>query len=412
MQKKIIVGMVLCIMLFSASVPILMGVKSSPDTIFRGEDTITLSQTNINTPISASLAERLNEQDFVEVASPEIYAFSYVLSRETGKYEPVVVRGVGPENFLKIEDAEVLEGDFGDDFMLVGEGLAKRLNLKEGHCITITGSLAPAILELTVTGIFSSKSSSNDHILIPLRDARKLMDLEDDDVLAIRVKTKDQQALMDFLTEEKYSVVVSWEGASPIAVNENKTYEEQIAEDLAIKYTDPGGFSASNQSFVSTFVQKGSTTIGVVIFGFIALNAILTFIGVTAILARTIIERKKDIGILAAIGADKKTIYLILLKDLLIISIISSGIGVILGFVTALVVQELDLIVAFGHTIQPTIDLSLFVITFFVAIIIGCISGLLVSAVILTAKPSKLIKESEEIEEITELETLADAVVV
>lgn len=410
LQRKIIIGMVLCIMLFSASVPILMGIKSSPETVFRGEDTITLSQTNTQTALRASLAAQLNEQDFVEVASPEIFAFSYIRNRQNGKYEPVVVRGVDPGNFLEIEEAEVVEGDYRGNFMLVGQGLSRRLDMKIGHSVTITGSTSPAILELTVSGIFSTEKISNDQILVPLSYARKLMGLGKDDVLAIRVKTDNQQALMDFLTLHDYSVVVNVEGSAPIAVNENKTYEEQIAEEFAFKYTEPSKFSASNQSFVSTFIQKGTTTVGVVVFGFIGLNAILTFIGITAILSRAVIERKKDIGVLAAIGADKRAIQLILLKDLLIISTVAAGIGVALGFVTASVVQNLNLIIAFGHTIQPTIDLLLFIITFFVAIGISCISGLLVNSVVLTAKPSTLMKETEALEEMEEVETLVDAI--
>ncbi|UCG70969.1 MAG: ABC transporter permease [Thermoplasmata archaeon] len=409
-QKKSIIGMVLCIMLFSVSVPVLMGVKSSPDSMFKGEDVITLSQTNVNTPIRVGLAQKLNEEDFVEVASPEIYAFSYILSRKGGGYEPVIVRGVMPENFLKIEDAHLLEDDYNDNFMLIGEDLSDRLGIKIGHPVTITGSIAPAILELTVTGIFSSPTSSNDQLLIPLSYAGKLMGLKKDDILSIRVKTEDQEKLIDFLTDQEYSVLVSTKSGLSISVNENKTYEERIAEELAIKYTDVGKFSASNQSFVSTFVQKGSDTVGVVILGFIALNAILTFIGITAILARAVIERKKDIGILAAIGADKRAIYLLILKDLLIISTIASGIGVVIGFISAEIVKNMGLIVAFGITIQPTIDLMLFIITFFVAIIIGCSSGLLVSSIILTERPSKLIREIEDVEEAAEQETLAEAI--
>ena len=409
-QKKNIIGMVLCIMLFTASVPILMGVKSSPDSIFRGEDVLTLTQTNVNTPISASLAQKLNEEDFVEVASAEIYAFSYIINRKSNNYEPVISRGVEPGNFLKIENAKLIEGNYPKDFLLIGKDLSKRVGIDVGHSITITGSTVPAILELSVTGIFSSETSSNNQILIPLSCARKFAGLSKDMVLSIRVKTEDQQKLIDFLTEEEYSVVVSTGGGVPISVNENKTYEQQVAEDLAIKYTDADKFSASNQSFVSTFVQKGAGTIGVVILGFIALNAILTFIGITAILARAVIERKKDIGILAAIGADKKAIYIMLLKELFFISVIASGIGVIIGYFTAEIVYNLDLIVAFGITIQPTIDLLLFIITFFVAIIIGCISGLLVSSVILTERPSSLMREIEDLKETCEQETLAEAI--
>jgi ABC-type lipoprotein release transport system permease subunit len=203
LQKKNIVGMILCILLFSASVPILMGVRDSPESMFKGEDVLTLTQTNTNTPILASLAQRLNNEEFIEVASPEIYAFSYILSRKTGKYEPVLVRGVEPANFLKIENAEMQKGDYKDNFMLAGESVYNRLGLKIGKGITITGSVHPAILEGTLSGIFSSKTSSNDQILIPLASARKLMGLSSEKVLTIRVKTDDEQQLIDLLTEEE-----------------------------------------------------------------------------------------------------------------------------------------------------------------------------------------------------------------
>ncbi len=396
-------------MLFSASIPILMGVKSSPDSIFKGEDVLTLTQSDTNTPLQASLAQELNELDFVEIASPEIYAFSYILNKKNGNYEPVVVRGVEPENFLLMEKADLLKGGYDDNFMLVGEGLSNRLDIRIGEYLTITGSTSPAILESTVTGIFSSETASDDQILIPLSYARNLMGLGGDHVTIIRVKTEDQERLIDYLNEEEYSVVVGTVGG-PITVNKNETYEQKVAQDLAIKYMDPSQFRATNQSFIGTFVQKGANTVGVVVLGFIALNAILTFIGITAILARAVIERKKDIGILAAIGAGKKAIYLLLLKDLLIISIIASGIGVAIGFVSAVIVQNLNLIVAFGHTIQPMIDLTLFIITFFAAIIIGCVSGLLVSSIILTERPSRLMRDIEDVGEGEETEPLTDAI--
>ena len=410
LQKKNIVGMILCILLFSASVPILMGVRDSPESMFKSEDVLTLTQTNTHTPISASLAQRLNNEEFIDVASPEIYAFSYILSRKTGKYEPVLVRGCESANFLKIENADMKKGDYNGNFMLAGEGVYNRLGLKIGQGITITGSTHPAILEGTLSGIFSSKTSSNDQILIPLASARKLMGLSGDNVLIIRVKTDYEQKLIDLLTEEEYSVLVSKKDGVPISVNQNKTYEEKIAEELAFKYHETERFKASNQSFISTFIQKGSGTVGVVVLGFITLNAILTFIGITAILGRGVIERRKDIGILAAIGANKRTIYIILLKDLLVISTIASGIGVILGFITAVIVQNMNLIVAFGITIQPSIDLLLFIATFFVAIIIGATSGLLASSMILTEKPSKLMQETEDVKEEVKMETLSEAV--
>lgn len=397
-------------MLFSASVPILMGIKSSPNSIFKGENVVTISQVNTTTPVLTSLAFELEDEGIVDVASPEIYAFSYVINRKNGGHEPVIVRGVEPEKFLSIENAHVVEGDYENNFMLIGDELSERLGIQIGHGVTITGSTTPAILELTVSGIFSSKTSSDNQILISLNYARKLMSIGEYDVLMIRIKTDDENRLIDYLTENDYNVIVTKKDGTPVPVNHEETYEERIARELGAKYSDPEKFSESNQSFVSTFVQRGVGTINIVVLGFIALNAILTFIGITAILARAVFERRKDIGILAAIGADKKTIYILLLKELLVISIIASGIGVVIGFISAEIVNNMGLIVAFGVTIQPTIELFLFIITFFIAIIIGCTSGLFVSSIILTERPSKLMREIEDKEEVAEAETLAEAI--
>jgi ABC-type antimicrobial peptide transport system permease subunit len=251
---------------------------------------------------------------------------------------------------------------------------------------------------------------SNNEILISLTDAAKLAGISSDTVLTIRVKTSDNEKLIDFLKEEQYSVVVGSGGSNPIVINENKSYEQTVAESLAIKYAEPDEFKTTNESFVSTFIQEGTNTIGAVIIGFIGLNATLTFIGITAILSRGVIERRKDIGILSAIGADKKTIYLLLLKDLLIISIIASGVGVALGFTCAQIVQNFDLVVAFGHVITPDINLTLFLLTFIIAIVIGCASGLFVSAVTLSAEPSQLINEIEDTTNDFEAESLPEAV--
>lgn len=411
-QKKTIIGMVLCTLVFSASVPILMGVKSSPETMFKGEDIIVLSQTDVGAALEVSLAHDLQEQEFIDAVSPETYGFCYVKVKDEDAYEPVFIRGVEFENFLKLENAELSKGSIEnqDCFLMLGESLGDRIGYQVGDFITLTGSVKPAILELTVSGIFSSDMPSNNEILISLRDVAKLAGISRENVLTIRVKTDDRDQLIEYLKEEEYSVVVGTGGSNPIVINENRTYEQSVAESLAIKYAEPEEFQTTNESFVSTFIQEGTNTIGAVIIGFIGLNAILTFIGITAILARGVIERRKDIGILAAIGADKKTIYLLLLKDLLIISVIASGIGVILGFMCAQIVENMGLIVAFGHVITPESNLTLFFITFVIAVIIGCASGLFVSSVTLSAEPRQLIMEIEDTLEDSEVESLPKAV--
>jgi ABC-type lipoprotein release transport system permease subunit len=114
------------------------------------------------------LVSELRKQDFVETVSPEIYVFSVINN------EPIMVRGVEPKPFLRIENAAFKETKFNDKFALIGEGLAKRFNLGINDTFVLTGSIVPAIMELPITGIYSTATPSNDELLIPLQTANIL----------------------------------------------------------------------------------------------------------------------------------------------------------------------------------------------------------------------------------------------
>ena len=72
--------------------------------------------------------------------------------------------------------------------------------------------------------------------------------------------------------------------------------------------------------YVIILIAYGRPDFGPIItgyLGFILLEVALTFIGIAAILNRAVIEKKRDIGILTAIGANKANIHFLLLKDML-----------------------------------------------------------------------------------------------
>jgi len=405
-----VVGVFLCILLLSISVPILIGMERSPETFIGGEGTVLLTQTRVNQPLTEDVANRLEAQSYVDRTSAEIYAFCAFRNRLSGDLEPVIVRGVEPDRFFEIDRGRLIRGekDQGDSFTIIGAELAGRASLHIGDRLVLTGSTVPALLETTITGVFESPTQADDEILISLDDARLLAGLKGDNVLIIRAETADFDRLVDFLESNDISTSVSREGTAPLTLNDKTPYEEQVAQQLGISYSDVSQLHKSNQSFVSTFIRNGIATIGTVIIAFIGLNVALTFIGSTAILGRGILERRKDLGILVSLGASRRDVYFLLTKNFLIISILASGLAVILGFLIGLVVDHLGILVLFGHTVPPILSAEIFLGTFLGSVAIITISGLVIGYIILQEETHRLIRDLDTTQSYVELQTLEE----
>ena len=402
LNKRTIVGLSLCVLILSASIPLLLGLKASPFKALYGENVITLTQVTTDLPLNTTLIEDLEtlmqESDHIQMVSPEIYAFSAI--RENS----VVVRGVNTSAFLSMEDAQIIEGESSDErSALIGEGLARILNLKTGDKILLTGSTRPSIMEVDISGVYSTPNPSNDEVIISLESARKLAGIRDDTVMTIRVKTTDGEKLIEFLLENDISVVVSRGTTGPDILNSNVTYDSRLIN-LLFEYSD-ASFS-QDLSLTTAFINQGVSSVNIVVIGFIILNAALTFIGISAILTRAFAEKRKDIGILSAIGASKGQIRLIILKDIVLILIPTIVIGTVLGLLLAHAIGAMNLIMVFGHSVKPYVDwILVFEITVLV-VVVSSIVGLFINETVLKSRPGVLMQEIEE--EYQEAEKLED----
>jgi putative ABC transport system permease protein len=379
-----------------------MGLKVSPTRTLYGDDVMTLAQVTTDAPLNKTLISQLEtlsvEEDWIQVVSPEVYVFC--VQRDN----PIVVRGVNASAFLEIEDAQIIEGDMFDDrSAMIGEGFSKLLDIQIGDRILLTGSTSPSIKEVKVVGIYSSPTPSNDEMIISIHTASKLARIRDDTVMAIRVKTSDGDRLTEFLQENKIPVVISSATTMPDVLNSNVTYDGRLLN-LLFEYTDTT--VSQDLSLTTAFINQGVSSVNIVVIAFIVLNVALTFVGVSAILARAIVEKKREIGILSAIGADKAKIRMILLRDIIIILIPSIIVGVTVGLLLAQAIGSVNLIMVFGHSIKPLVDWVLIIEIAVLVIIVSSIVGLFINEVVLKSKPGKLIQETEE--ELHELDRLED----
>jgi len=388
LKKNLAFGIFLCLFLFSLSVPLLTGLRSIPSETFTGPDVVVITQTSRDQQLNETLADDLHAQDFVSVASPEIYSFSSLLG------EPVIMRGVNFTRFLDIEDGEIVQGHIRQDGVLMGEMLQKRMDVSVGDKVTLVGSVQPTFLELEIAGTYRAPRSS-DELLVPLSVGRKLAGISDPDILTIRVRTQQRDTLINYLKLNEYTVMVGDTGGHATYVNENGTEQRKAVEELGLQYSGPLELDLERDSVVSLLIQKGSGSVGIVLAGFIVLNGGLCFIGLAGLFSKGIIEKQRDMGILTAIGANRRKVMYFLLTDAAVITTPAALAGVATGFGLAYLLGVQGLIVAFGRTVRPDLGPAVVVGTLVATLLISCLACLLVGGAQLRSRPRHLMARAD-----------------
>ena len=390
LKKKNIWGLILCTLVLSASIPMLLGIEATPRAVFGG-DMVALSQVDASQSLDASLVTELKDQPNVEAASAEISCFSVINNF------PVVVRGVNLEDFLKIENSSLIQGqvDNPEKFAVIGKKLAQKIDLDVGERFLLTGSSSSAVYQMEIDAVYEGRYSE-DELLVPLEYARKMAGLGGNSVLFIRVKTTNQTALVEDLEESEAPVIVTNSAGVVTPVNSDLTDEEIAQQQLAIQYLDMGQFKASNGSYVSLFVQEGANSIKVVVGTFIILDGALAFIGSAAIISRAIIERRNEMGIISAIGANRNHLRKMVVRDITILSVLASLTGVILGFLLVIFIEEQGWLLMFGETVHAVINPYILAGIFSVSVIIQVLSGLVMANMMTKARPKSLMEETEK----------------
>jgi ABC-type lipoprotein release transport system permease subunit len=390
LRLKNVAGLVICTLVLSASVPMLLGIQQAPQTIFGG-NMVAVSQVNASVSLNASIAQALKAQPNVSAASAEITCFGVIGD------VPVLTRGVVLEDFLEIEGCHIARGEAADPnrFAVMGDRLAREVGLDVGDRFLLTGSSHSAIFQLEVSAIYGGDSPGDD-LLVPLPYARKMAGLSASAVLFIRVKTSNQTQLVEALEEQESPVVVTTSGGAVTPVNVELTEEERAQQQLAIKYLDTAQFRASNGSYVSLFVREGGNSIKVVVGTFIALDGALAFIGSSAIVSRAIIERRREIGIISAIGADRGYLKRLIARDILLMSAVASALGVGIGWALARFIEAQGMIKMFGETIRAVLDPEILLGIFAASVIIHLFSGIIIENMLAGSNPRELLQETEK----------------
>lgn len=178
------------------------------------------------------------------------------------------------------------------------------------------------------------------------------------------------------------------------AINKEGKDIEETAERIKDRLERKRG---SQDVFVTSPIQEAKNreeTLGmvsIVIIGIACISLLVGGIGILNSMYTSVFERKKEIGILKAVGAKRRDILLIFLLESGIIGLIGGTIGVILGFGLALLVK-LGAAQA-GITISILISFNIVILALGFSFLIGIISGMIPAYLASSQEPVDALRE-------------------
>lgn len=270
------------------------------------------------------LKEVENEKDVV-AASPFLYA--QVLLRSKNNVEGVIIRGIDLEaeervtNLSKKIKYGSLNFNSGElPCVIIGIELAKKLEITlDGKIIIIAPVFVPSAVgnvprmqEFRVVGIFETGMYQYDTSMVytSLKDMQELFDKEDV-ISGIEVKVND-------IFKAKF-----------IALS--------LMKKLGNQYWVKHWIEMNKNLFIALRTEK------ITMFIILTLIILVAAFGIISTLIMTVVEKTKEIGILKSMGSSNMSIMRIFIFQGLIIGIVGTILGIILGLVGCKLIDMLQI---------------------------------------------------------------------
>lgn len=240
-----------------------------------------------------------------EISIPEFKNSETDASFRTG------VRSIAP--WWKVEGDWPLTGE-----ALVGITAAEKLDLKKGDVFTTDFKDNSATYR--ISGILSTGGDEDDRIIVPLRDAQDLFGVQGmvDRVVVSALTTPEPDEKIDpeTLSPEEYEIWYCTPYISSIML--------QLEEVIPEATTRPIRQVADNEG---KLLKKFEGLMLLIT----TMAMVSASLGVTATMNTSIFERRKEIGLMKAIGADRVQVTQLFLAEAIVIGIIGGIIGIFIG---------------------------------------------------------------------------------
>ncbi len=281
---------------------------------------------------------RIASVDGVEEASPVIFQNALVSSEQHATGEQVMLKGVEPDRsgssplFRKIIASPTsLRGPDGLPGVAVGKYLAERLGVAKGDPLTVTvpsqteGSFLPSTGSFVVMQVFDTGFYEFDAkwLFIELKEAMLLLDTTEANLIEIKL---DDGTELDAMVP-------------------------RIAEVAGNRYVVTDWRQMNRQLFSLLAIQQ------LVLFIVIGLIVFVSTFNIVSTLIMTVHEKRREIGILASMGADSSLIRRIFIWYGTLVGISGTLLGIFLGTSVSWVLTRYELI-SFGPEIAEVYFVS------------------------------------------------------
>ena len=154
--------------------------------------------------------------------------------------------------------------------------------------------------------------------------------------------------------------------------NYNERMEQQGAEDKVITYTDMVGTLMSSVSDIINVISY-------VLIAFVAISLIVSSIMIGVITYISVLERKKEIGILRAIGASKRNISEVFNAETFIIGLLAGIIGIVITLLLLLPANQIIHSIAGNNQINASLPPIAAVILIVLSTLLTLLGGIIPS---------------------------------
>jgi len=250
---------------------------------------------------------------------------------------------------LEIEKGRLLnENDrgkvvLGNDF--TGDDYGKEIRL--GKKVIIQGK------EFEVIGFLKKASTFtlNSIIIMPEKDLREILDIKDEyDLLIIQVKDRDKIGRV------------------------KETLERKIMDDRNLREGEEDFSIQTPQQSIKT-VNTVLDSVNIVIAGIAGISLLVGAIGITNTMYTSVLERKKEIGIMKSVGAKNSDIITLFLAESALLGLIGGIIGVIIGLGLAYAAAGAASSALGGLDFKISLNFPFLIFAALFSVVIGGISG-------------------------------------
>ncbi|PTM02872.1 MAG: ABC transporter permease, partial [Bacteroidetes bacterium] len=326
-----------------------------------------------------AVVKSFQSDERIASVSSRVIATGMVTSPTTAS--GVKIYGINPASEIsQIKlDESVREGTYfdsgKDNEILLGEKLARKLKIKLKSKVVLTFTNVNSEIvsgAFRVGGLYRSKNISLDEINVYVQQEhlRELLELSPSESNEIAILIKDEEQLN---TIKNYSRTV-------VSKGKIEGWKELSPE-----------LSMIIESFnLYTYIISGIILLA------------LTF-GIINTMLMSVLERIRELGMLMAIGLNKRKIFIMIMLETFYLTVIGAPLGLLFGWLTVTVLGKTGINIAmfseglasygFSSMIYPSLDQEKYVIIVTMCLITGILSAIYPSYRALQLNPSEAIRK-------------------